>query len=92
MKLGYRTSLEMDAENNEITNNNYITQSGDSVVENPEDKKDINSTSVDDLADNNNIILPEGGEGQEGGAMALEDQDEGEDNNNVEVVLSLIHI
>ena len=87
----------MDAENSEnkevvATGDNGVTDNnnnkdGTLVAKDPSGKKDTNSIGTQNIVDNNNIVLPEGGVSQEGEVVAVpENQD---DNNNVEVILAL---
>ena len=87
----------MDAENSEnkevvATGDNGVTDNnnnkdGTLVAKDPSGKKDTNSIGTQNIVDNNNIVLPEGGVSQEGEVVAVpESQD---DNNNVEVILAL---
>ena len=71
----------------ENSNNNYITQEGGLVSEDPREEKNINSVGTDNVIENNNMIPPVGGEGQGGEAAAI--PGDPDDNNNVEVVLAL---
>ena len=66
--------------------NNNAKKSG-LVAEDPGERKDINSVGTNDVVDNNNIVSPEGGESQGSEVVAV--QGNQDDNNNVEVFLAL---
>ena len=90
VKNNKKITTNGDEDRREDSNNNHVVQDSDPVAEDPRRKKDINNAGIGNLADNDNASPSEDGVGQEGGAMAvLEDQEEVEDNNNVEVILAL---
>ena len=72
---------------NGVDDDNNNTKKGVLVAEDPNERKDINSVGTDDVVDNNNIVPLEGGENQGSEVVAV--QGNQDDNNNVEVILAL---